>query len=88
MQWGAVAQWIERANDNRVVAGSNPAEAVWKLWQFPLLHFASKYRGPPWKEVIVHLWSYPNLKKERKKVEHRKQTCIATGNRRVTAASW
>ena len=24
-----------------VVAGSNPAEAVWKLWQFPLPHFAS-----------------------------------------------
>ena len=30
--WGAVAQWLERATDNRVVAGSNPAEAVWKLW--------------------------------------------------------
>ena len=29
--WGAVAQWLERATDNRVVAGSNPAEAVWKL---------------------------------------------------------
>ena len=26
-QWGAVAQWLERATDNRVVAGSNPAEA-------------------------------------------------------------
>ena len=38
--WGAVAQWLERATDNRVVAGSNPAEAVWKLWQFPLPHFA------------------------------------------------
>ena len=25
---GAVAQWLERATDNRVVAGSNPAEAV------------------------------------------------------------
>ena len=35
--WGtAVALWLERATDNRVVAGSNPAEAVWKLWQFPL----------------------------------------------------
>ena len=34
--WGAVAQWLERATDNRVVAGSNPAEAVWKHWQFPL----------------------------------------------------
>ena len=41
IQWGAVAQWLERATDNRVVAGSNPAEAVWKLWQFPLPHFAS-----------------------------------------------
>ena len=41
---GAVAQWLERATDNRVVAGSNPAEAVWKLWQFPLPHFASVFR--------------------------------------------
>ena len=39
---GRLAQWLERATDNRVVAGSNPAEAVWKLWQFPLPHFASK----------------------------------------------
>ena len=43
-EWGAVAQWLERATDNRVVAGSNPAEAVWKLWQFPLPHFASVFR--------------------------------------------
>ena len=42
--WGAVAQWLERATDNRVVAGSNPAEAVWKLWQFPLPQFASVFR--------------------------------------------
>ena len=32
--WGAVAQWLERATDDRVVAGSNPAEAVWKLGNF------------------------------------------------------
>ena len=25
---GPVTQWLERATDNRVVAGSNPAEAV------------------------------------------------------------
>ena len=42
--WGTVSQWLERATDNRVVAGSNPAEAVWKLWQFPLPHFASVFR--------------------------------------------
>ena len=30
-----MAQWLERATDNRVVAVSNPAEAVWKLWQLP-----------------------------------------------------
>ena len=42
--WGAVAQWLERATDDRVVAGSNPAEAVWKLWQFPLPHFASAFQ--------------------------------------------
>ena len=29
-----MVQWLERATDNRVVAGSNPAEAVWKLGQF------------------------------------------------------
>ena len=29
--WGAVAQWLERATDNRVIAGSNPIEAFWKL---------------------------------------------------------
>ena len=39
--WGAVAQRLERATDNRVVADSNPTEAVWKLWQFPLPHFVS-----------------------------------------------
>ena len=41
---GAVTQWLERAPYNRVVAGSNPAEAIWKLWQFPLPHFASVFR--------------------------------------------
>ena len=41
---GAVVQWLERPTDNRVIAGSNPAEAVWKLWQFPLPHFASVFR--------------------------------------------
>ena len=41
---GAVAQWIERATDNRVVARSNPTETAWKLWQFPLPHFASVFR--------------------------------------------
>ena len=30
---GRVAQWIERATDTRMVAGSNPAEAVWELCQ-------------------------------------------------------
>ena len=40
----AVYQWLERATDNRVVAGSNPAEAIWKLWQFPLPQFASVFR--------------------------------------------
>ena len=31
IQIGAVAQWSEHVTDNRVVAGSNPTEAVWKL---------------------------------------------------------
>ena len=35
-EWGAVAQWLERATDNRVVAGSNPTKVVCKLGQFPL----------------------------------------------------
>ena len=34
---GAVAQRLECAADNRVVAGSNPTEAACKLWQLPLL---------------------------------------------------
>ena len=42
--WGAVAQWLERTTDDRVVAGSNPVEAAWKLCQFPLPHFASVFR--------------------------------------------
>ena len=43
-QWGAVVQWLERATDNPVVAGSNPAQAVWKLLQYPLPHFASVFQ--------------------------------------------
>ena len=35
-----MGHWLERATDNRVVAGSNPAEAVWKLWQFSLPPFS------------------------------------------------
>ena len=42
--WGAVAQRLDRATDNRVVAGSNSTEAVWKLWQFPLPYFAGLFR--------------------------------------------
>ena len=42
--WGAVAQRLERATHNRVVAGSNPTEDVWKPWQFPLPHFASVFQ--------------------------------------------
>ena len=30
--------------DNRVVEGSNPTGAAWKLWQFLLPHFASVFR--------------------------------------------
>ena len=50
--WGAVARWLERAIDNLVVAGLNPAEAVWKLWQFPLPHFASVFRKRHYKPVV------------------------------------
>ena len=35
---GAVAQWLERATDNRVVVGSNPTETSWRLWRFSLPH--------------------------------------------------
>ena len=40
------SDWLDRATDNRVVAGSNPTEAVWELpnWQFPLPCFASVFR--------------------------------------------
>ena len=34
--WGAVAQCLEHATDNRVVEGLNPTAAAWKLWQFRL----------------------------------------------------
>ena len=43
-KWGAVAKWLERATDDRVVAGSNPTEITWKLWKFPLPNFASAFR--------------------------------------------
>ena len=33
--------WLERSTDDRVVPGSNPTEAAWKLWQFCLPHFAN-----------------------------------------------
>ena len=36
-----MAQRLEHVTDDRVVTGSNPTEAAWKLWQFPLPHFAS-----------------------------------------------
>ena len=39
-----MAQSFEHVTDDRVVVGSNPTEAVWKLWQFPLPHFASVFR--------------------------------------------
>ena len=38
-RWGAMAQWLERAADDRVVAGSNHTETARKLWQFPLPDF-------------------------------------------------
>ena len=41
-----MAQWLERATDNRVVAGSNPTETAWKLWQFPLPSEMLKAVGP------------------------------------------
>ena len=42
---GAVAQRLERATDDCVVAGSNPTEAAWKLFcQFPLPDFPSVFR--------------------------------------------
>ena len=34
-----MAQQSERATDNRVLTGSNPTEAFWKLLQFPLPQF-------------------------------------------------
>ena len=46
---GAVAQWLERA-------GSNPAEAVWKLWQFPLPHYASVFRKRHKKPLVPSIW--------------------------------
>ena len=39
-----MSQRLGRATDNRVLTGSNPAEAVRKLLQCLLLHFASVFR--------------------------------------------
>ena len=44
VEMDTATQWLERATDNRVVAGSNPTEAVWEFWQFPLPHFASVFQ--------------------------------------------
>ena len=41
--WGAVAERLEHATDNLLVAVSNATEAVWKLLQFPLPHFVSVF---------------------------------------------
>ena len=34
----------EHATAEQVVVGSNSTEAAWKVWQFPLPHFASVFR--------------------------------------------
>ena len=41
---GRVAQWLDHSTDDREVACLNPTGAAWKLWQFPLPHFASVFR--------------------------------------------
>ena len=51
VQLGAVDQRLERATDNRVFTGSNPAEAVRKLLQFPLPHLASVFSEETLKAV-------------------------------------
>ena len=61
--WGAVAQWLERATDNRVVAGSNPTEAAWKLWQFRLPHLASVFRKTLKAVGTLYLVSMPGAVK-------------------------
>ena len=43
-RWSAAAQWLELATDDRVVAGSNPTGAAWKLKQVRLPHLASVFR--------------------------------------------
>ena len=45
-----MAQRLQHATDNRVLMRSNPTEAVWKLLQFPLPHFASVLQGLQGKE--------------------------------------
>ena len=49
--YSPVAQRLEHATDNRVFKGSNPAEAVRKLLQFPLPHFASVFSEDTLKAV-------------------------------------
>ena len=50
-----MAQLLERPTDNRVLTGSNPAEAVRKLLQFPLAHFASCFPEETLKAVAPFL---------------------------------
>ena len=48
-----VAQRLERATDDRVVAGSNPTGAAWKLWQVRLPHIACVSRLKP---LVPSIW--------------------------------
>ena len=48
---GRVGSRLERATYNRVITVSNPVEAVQKLLQFPLPHFASVFSEETLKAV-------------------------------------
>ena len=41
-----MAQRLERAADNRVLTGSNPTEAVWKLFAIPFTPTCSSHLFP------------------------------------------
>ena len=57
--WGTVAQWLDRATDNREVAGLNSIGAAWKLWQLPLPHFAKVPFGRDTKKSLLYLVFMP-----------------------------
>ena len=56
--WVTVAQCLEHMTDDRVVAGSNPTGAAWKLWAATLaIYFTSLCQWQCLSEETIIHWS-------------------------------